>query len=67
MRKVDDYKRHVDECLAMARNTTNEEKRQGLLRMAETWESLANDRVAQIERQKRIGEIDQLTGAMPLS
>ena len=62
MRKVEDYKRHADECRAMARGTTNENQRQGLLRMAETWESLAKDRLAQIERQKRIGELDQLNG-----
>ena len=46
----------------MARNTTNEDQREGLLQMAETWESLAKDRMAQIERQKRIGDLDQLTG-----
>ena len=48
----------------MARSTTNEEQRQGLLRMAETWESLASDRAAQIERQKRIGKLDQINGTI---
>lgn len=46
----------------MARNTTNEEQRQGLLKMAETWDGLAEDRVAHIERLKRIDELDRLGG-----
>ncbi len=60
MRKVEDYKRHAEECRAMARNASNEEHRQGLVRMAETWESLATDRVAHMERQKRLVALDQL-------
>jgi hypothetical protein len=61
MRKVDDYRRHADECRAMARNATNDEHRQGLLNMAETWDRLAADRIAQMERQKRIDALDGLT------
>ena len=33
MGKVEDYKRHADECRAMARNSSNEEHRRGLLTM----------------------------------
>ena len=62
MRKVEDYRRHAEECRAMARNTTNAEQRQGLLRMAETWDGLAADRTTQIERQKRIDAFDQPSG-----
>jgi hypothetical protein len=61
MGKVEDYKRHADECRAMARNSSNEEHRRGLLTMAETWESLARDREAHMERQKRLGALDQGT------
>jgi hypothetical protein len=42
----------------------NEEQRQGLLVMAETWDGLAANRAAQVERQKRIDALDQL-GAGP--
>ena len=63
MRKVEDYKRHAEECRAMARNASNEEHRQGLVRMAETWESLATDRLAQLERLKRLEALDQLNDA----
>ena len=63
MGKVEDYKRHADECRLMARNASNEEHRQGLLTMAETWVSLATDRVAHIERLKRLEALDQLNDA----
>jgi hypothetical protein len=57
MTKFEDYKKHAEDCRTMARNTTNEEQRQGLLKMAETWESLAADRAAQMARQKRIDRL----------
>src|SRR5688500_3146670 len=59
MRKVEDYKKHAQECRTMARNTTNEEQRRGLLQMAETWEGLARDRIVQMARHQRIGALDQ--------
>jgi hypothetical protein len=62
MRKVEDYKKHAEECRTMARNTVNEEQRQGLLQMAETWDGLAEDRIAQLARQRRIGDLDQSNG-----
>jgi hypothetical protein len=58
MRKIEDY----EQCQVMARNTSNEEQRIGLMRMAETWEGLARDRHAQLARQKRI---DALHGDEP--
>ena len=59
MKKVEDYRAHAAECRALARNTSNEEQREGLLKMAETWEGLAQDRLAQTARDKRI---DALSG-----
>jgi hypothetical protein len=58
MRKVEEYKKNAAECRAMARNSTNEEHRQGLIQMAETWESLAAERVRQIGSEKRIDPFD---------
>jgi hypothetical protein len=58
MKKIEEYLKHAEECRAMARNTTNEEQRLGLLTMAETWEGLAKERRAQIDRAKRIDEIE---------
>ena len=59
MKKAEDYRRHAEECRVMARGTTDEEQRQGLLKMAATWEGLAENREAQIDRQKRIDALDQ--------
>ena len=65
MKKVEDYKRQADECRAMARATANEEQRQGLLSMAETWDGLAANRAIQVERQKRIDVLDEPRGGPP--
>jgi hypothetical protein len=62
MKKVEDYKRQAAECRAMARVAANEEQRQGLLAMAETWDGLAENRATQVERQKRIDALDQPSG-----
>jgi hypothetical protein len=59
MRKVKDYKAHAEECRTMARHATDEDKKQGLLNMADTWEGLAENRASHIERQKRIGALDR--------
>jgi hypothetical protein len=42
----------------MARISTNEDHRQGLIQMAEIWESLTADRMAQTVRQQRIKVLD---------
>jgi len=65
MKKVEDYKRQAAECRAMARVAANEEQRQGLLAMAETWDGLAANRVTQVERQKRIDALDHPGGGPP--
>jgi hypothetical protein len=42
----------------MARVISNQEHRQGQIKMAQKWESLAADRIAQIERKKRGDVLD---------
>ena len=54
MRKVEEYKKHAQECRQLATASSNEESRIQLLEMAETWEALARDRAEQIAREKRI-------------
>lgn len=44
MKKISDYKRHVEECKALLRGARSPEERQMLLNMAETWEGLAKAR-----------------------
>ena len=59
MRKIEEYRRHADECRQLATQSSNEETRTQLLEMAETWEGLAHDREIQIARQKRIAALEQ--------
>ena len=65
MRKVEDYRKHAEECRAMLARTRSEDERQMLLRMSETWESLAQNREEQIARQKRIDKLDRSPDADP--
>jgi hypothetical protein len=44
MRKVSEYRRHADECRALAALMPSGEQRDQLLAMAETWDRLAEDR-----------------------
>jgi hypothetical protein len=58
MRKVEEYKKHAEECRQLAAAASNDENRRQLLEMAETWESLARDRHEQLQRQKRISRLE---------
>jgi hypothetical protein len=44
MKKASEYRQHARECRAVAAGMRNEEQRQQLLSMADTWERLAEDR-----------------------
>ena len=60
MRKIEDYRKHAEECRTMLARSRTEEERQMLLNMAATWESLAKDREDQMARQERLKELDAL-------
>jgi hypothetical protein len=60
MRKIEDYRKHAEECRLMLARSRTEEERQMLLNMAATWESLAKDREDQMARQERLKELDAL-------
>ena len=60
VRKIEDYRKHAEECRAMANRAASDEHRQMLLQMVETWESLARDRAEQIACRKRIVELDSV-------
>jgi ferric-dicitrate binding protein FerR (iron transport regulator) len=62
MKKVSEYQAHADECRRLAAGTSNEEHRAALQRMAETWESLANDRAERILREARIEALENPPG-----
>jgi hypothetical protein len=61
MDKVDDYKQHADDCRRMARSAATPEHKSALLRMAETWDNLADARAVELERAKRIAELNKVT------
>ena len=60
MRKIEEYRRHAQECRQLATASSSEETRRQLLEMAETWESLARDRRDQVARQQRIEALETL-------
>jgi hypothetical protein len=46
MQTVSDYRRNAQECRDLANRARDTTERVALLRMAETWDALANDRIA---------------------
>jgi hypothetical protein len=63
MKKVEDYRQHAAECLQMANRSRSPTDREMLLNMALTWDLLATDRAAHIERQKRIAALGRRSPA----
>ena len=55
MKKASEYRRHADECRALARTALNENERDQLLNMAQTWTTLADERERMAEQDKRLG------------
>ena len=58
MKKASEYHLHADECRALASATSDPEHKAMLATMAETWETLAQQREAYVERKKRIAALD---------
>ena len=58
MQKVEDYKRHADECRQMAQAAANPEHRTMLLNMAATWDGLAQARDEHVRRRERIAKLE---------
>ena len=51
MKKISDYRKHVDECRALLRGARTPEERQKLINLAETWEGLAVARANKLARE----------------
>ena len=60
MQKTDEYLKHASECRALARQMEQGEHRDQLLKMAETWEVLFNER----QRTLRTGDDTAASAAM---
>jgi len=55
VKKVSEYRKHVEECKALLRGARTPEERQMLLNMAETWESLAVAREKKLALEGEVG------------
>ncbi len=58
MKKASEYQLHADECRKLAAGTANPEHKAMLANMAETWESLARERIDRLARQERIAALE---------
>ena len=59
LKKASDYKEHAKECRALARTAVSPEHKAMLEKMAQTWESLARDRLERLARTHRISQLEQ--------
>ena len=62
MFKVEDYRKHAQECRQMLSRARSDDERQMLEQMVMTWEALATAREDQIARQARINELEIAKG-----
>ena len=58
MKKASEYHLHADECRALASAISDPERKAMVATMAETWETLAQQRKAFVERKKRIAALN---------
>ncbi len=66
MYKISDYLNHAEECRRLAKLATAPDHSQALLQMAQTWTDLAAARAQEIERSKRIADLDKAAPAAQL-
>jgi hypothetical protein len=62
MKKASEYRRHADECRAIARGVQDGPQRDALLEMAATWDKLAAERADLVRRHPELaidGEADE--------
>jgi hypothetical protein len=52
MLKVSDYRKHADECRKLARQSALPHIREQLLKLAETWDELGEQRAQELAKQK---------------
>jgi hypothetical protein len=60
LKKASEYREHANECRQLARTAVGSEHKAMLEKMAQTWESLARDRVQRIEWMRRITGLDSI-------
>jgi hypothetical protein len=50
MKTVQEYLRHAEECDALARKATSEEQRDQIVKMAQTWRMLGEERRQKLQK-----------------
>lgn len=56
MKKASEYRKHAEECRALAKQVPEGPQREQLLEMARTWDNLANDRDALVQKHPEIAK-----------
>ena len=56
MKKASEYRKHAEECRALARQVPEGPQRDQLLEMARTWDALAKDRDALVQKYPEIAQ-----------
>jgi hypothetical protein len=59
LRKVSEYLQHAEECRKMMATAATHEQRNMLEAMAQTWDSLAAERVRWAAQKQRISELER--------
>jgi hypothetical protein len=59
MRKIEEYRRRAEDCRKLAASVTDEDAKQQLLQMADTWDNLARNREEQLARGKHSAKFEQ--------
>jgi hypothetical protein len=59
MKKISEYRDHACECRTMAKRTRSQAQRDMLLKMADTWDGLAEAREQTIASQERIAKLEK--------
>jgi hypothetical protein len=72
-KKVEDYRKHAEECRILAGRSRVPAERDMLFNMARTWDNLAKARADQIAQHQRVKDIapgpggdDRMNGAIPI-
>ena len=57
MKKASEYHQHAKECRDLASRATDKEHRKTLLKMADTWEGLGNEREVYLAQKLRLQDL----------
>jgi hypothetical protein len=59
MEKASEYLRNAEECRRLISTVNDPQQRAMLEKMADTWESLANDRERRVAQKQRIADLER--------